>query len=173
MPVMFRREAQQVLRLTMHLRICATLLNAWISRQRTGPGGCRDCRIPTVVPPVLPALYSIDLAGCVDLVDRAPEEILATFAAALRRAGATVVHELSHAFPDTGLTCVLILSESHAVLHTWPETGTVNIDIFSCSTRLKSHEAIDELRRSFGAQHVTMQEIPRADGYGPRSDGRS
>jgi S-adenosylmethionine decarboxylase len=97
---------------------------------------------------------------------------MATFGGALRRAGATIVHELSHSFPGTGLTCVLILSESHAVLHTWPETGTVNIDIFSCSTRLKSLEAIDELRRSFGAQHVTVQEIPRADGHRSRSDGR-
>jgi S-adenosylmethionine decarboxylase len=118
-----------------------------------------------------PALYSVDLGGC-DLVDRSPDEIMETFCAALRRAGATVVQALSHAFPEAGLTCVLILSESHAILHTWPETGTVNIDIFSCSTRLKSLEAIDELRRSLGARHVTVQEIPRADGYGPRSDGR-
>jgi len=81
------------------------------------------------------------------------------------------VQEVSHSFPGIGLTCVLILSESHAVLHTWPETGTVNVDIFSCSTRLKSLEAIDELRRSLGAQHVTVQEIPRADGHGPRSSG--
>jgi S-adenosylmethionine/arginine decarboxylase-like enzyme len=58
------------------------------------------------------------------------------------------------------------------VLHTWPETATVNIDIFSCSTRLKSLEAIDELRRSFGAQHVTLQEIPRADGRDREPDGR-
>ena len=121
---------------------------------------------------VPPALYSVDLAGCTDLVDRAPKEIMATFCAALRRAGANVVHEVSHSFPETGLTCVLILSESHAVLHTWPETGTVNIDIFSCSTRLKSLQAIDDLRRSFGAQYFTVQEIPRADGHGPRSDGR-
>ena len=121
---------------------------------------------------VPPALFSVDLSGCTDLVDRAPDEIMRTFCAALRRAGATVVQEVSHAFPETGLTCVLILSESHAVLHTWPETGTVNIDIFSCSTRLKSLEAIDELRRSFGAQHVTVQEIARADGHDPGSDGR-
>ena len=120
-----------------------------------------------------PALYSVDLAGCALLATLRPEEITATFGAALRRAGATVVHGLSHAFPGAGLTCVFILSESHAVLHTWPETGTVNIDIFSCSTRLKSREAIDELSRSFGAQHVTVQEIARADGYGPRPDGRS
>src|SRR6478752_5592364 len=109
---------------------------------------------------VPPALYSVDLGGCTALVDRAPDEIIATFSAALRRAGATVVHELSHSFPGT-------------VLHSWPETGTVNIDIFSCSTRLKSLEAIEELRQSFGAQHVTVQEISRADGRGPRSDGRS
>ena len=121
---------------------------------------------------VPPALFSVDLRGCTDLAGRAPDEIMATFCAALRRAGATVVHEVSHSFPETGLTCVLILSESHAVLHTWPENGTVNIDIFSCSTRLKSLEAIDELRRSFGARHVTVQEIARADGHDPGSDGR-
>jgi S-adenosylmethionine decarboxylase len=117
-----------------------------------------------------PHLYSVDLAGCTDLVGREPGEITASFSATLRRAGATVVHEVSHAFPQAGVTCVLILSESHAVLHTWPETGTVNLDIFSCSTRLKSLEAIDELRRLFGAQIVTLREIPRADGHGPKSD---
>jgi len=120
----------------------------------------------------VPALYSADLGECTELINRSPEDVIAAFCAALRRAGATVVHELAHSFPETGLTCVLILSESHAVLHTWPETGTVNIDIFSCSTRLKSLEAIDELRRSFGAQHVTVQEIARADGHDPGSDGR-
>jgi S-adenosylmethionine decarboxylase len=122
---------------------------------------------------VPPALYSADLAGCSDLKNLEPEEIAATFCGALRRAGATIVQEMSHSFPGTGLTCVLILSESHAVLHTWPETGTVNIDIFSCSTRLKSLEAIDELSRSFGASSRTVQEIPRADGHGPRPDSRS
>src|SRR6187200_40793 len=118
--------------------------------------------------PERPTLYSVDLGDCGDLVKLSPEQIVDAFGAALRRAGATIVHGLSHTFPGTGLTCVFILSESHAVLHTWPETGTVNIDIFSCSTRLKSLEAIDELRRSFGAQHVSVQEIPRADGHGPR-----
>lgn len=121
---------------------------------------------------VPPALFSVDLSGCTDFVDRSPDDVMAIFGAALRRAGATVVQEVFHSFPETGLTCVLILSESHAVLHTWPETGTMNIDIFSCSTRLKCLDAIDELRRSFGAHHVTVQEIPRADGHGPASDRR-
>ncbi|HEY6212120.1 MAG TPA: adenosylmethionine decarboxylase [Vicinamibacterales bacterium] len=118
------------------------------------------------------ALYVADLSECRMLAGRAPEDVVAGFRAALQRAGATVVREICHAFPETGLTCVLILSESHAILHTWPEKGTVNIDIFSCSTRLKSLEAIDELRDSFGAQHVSLQEIPRVDGRRPPSDGR-
>jgi len=121
---------------------------------------------------VPPALYSVDFSDCGDIARLTPEEITAAFGAALRHAGATIVPGLSHAFPGAGLTCVFILSESHAVLHTWPETGTINIDIFSCSTRFKSLEAIAELSRSFGAQHVTVQEISRANGHGPRSDGR-
>jgi S-adenosylmethionine decarboxylase len=114
-----------------------------------------------------PVLYSVDLRDCAALAGLEPEEISATFVTALERAGATVVQALSHAYPGVGLTSVLILRESHAVLHTWPETGTVNIDIFSCSTRLRSLEAVNELSRFLGAREVSVQEIPRADGHRP------
>ena len=114
-----------------------------------------------------PVLYSVDLGECEALAALEPQEIVASFVTALERAGATVVQTLSHAFPGAGLTSVLILRESHAVLHTWPETGTVNIDIFSCSTRLKSLDAVTELSRCLGARKVSVQEIPRADGHRP------
>jgi S-adenosylmethionine decarboxylase len=111
-----------------------------------------------------PVLYSVDLAGCEALARLGPEEIVATFVAALERAGANVVKTATHAFPGAGLTSVLILRESHAVLHTWPETGTVNVDIFSCSSRLKSLEAVEELSRFLGSRQMSIQEITRADG---------
>jgi len=111
-----------------------------------------------------PRLYSVDLHACATLAALGAEEVAARFVAAMERAGASIVQVASHVFPGTGLTCVLILRESHAVLHTWPETGTVNIDIFSCSPRLRSREAIEELSRSFGAEQVSLQEIARADG---------
>jgi len=113
----------------------------------------------------LPVLFSIDLEGCESLAELLPEEIIAAFVSALERAGANIVQTLSHAFPGAGLTSVLILAESHAVLHTWPETGTVNIDIFSCSPRLKSLDAANELSRVLGARQVSIQEITRADGH--------
>lgn len=114
-----------------------------------------------------PVLYSVDLGDCEALAGLEPEEIVATFVTAMERAGASVVQTLSHSFSGAGLTSVLILRESHAVLHTWPETGTVNIDIFSCSTRLRSLDAVTELSRRLGARKVSVQEIPRADGHRP------
>ena len=112
-----------------------------------------------------PVLYSADLADCETLNQIPTAELVAAFVTALERAGATVVRQMSHAFPGAGLTSVLILAESHAVIHTWPETGTVNVDIFSCSTRLKSLEAVNELSRVLGARRVTVQEVARADGH--------
>jgi S-adenosylmethionine decarboxylase proenzyme len=119
-----------------------------------------------------PASFTADLLSCTALTQLTSAELAALFMGALTRAGATIVESVSHAFPQTGLTCVLILRESHAVLHTWPETGTVNIDIFTCTTGLRSVAAIAELGRSLGAAAVSVQEIARADGHSPRSDPR-
>lgn len=112
-----------------------------------------------------PMLYVADLGGCAALATATPEAVREVFVAALERAGATIVEVLSHGFPGAGMTCVLILAESHAVLHTWPETGTVNIDVFSCTTRLRSLAAIDDIARALGAATVSVRETPRANGY--------
>jgi S-adenosylmethionine/arginine decarboxylase-like enzyme len=119
-----------------------------------------------------PTLYSVDLLGCTALSGLPPAIVKVAFAQALEAAGATVVQEVSRNVAGTGLTCVLILAESHAILHTWPETGTVNIDIFSCSARLRTLAVVDELSRAFGANGVSVQEIPRADGHSATLDAR-
>lgn len=120
-----------------------------------------------------PVLHAAELTGCRLLPTLEPAAVSAAFAEALTRAGATIVQQLGHDFPGGGQTCVLILAESHAVLHTWPETGTVNLDIFSCSARLKCDAAIAALGDAFGASVVSTQEILRADGHRPPSDGRA
>jgi S-adenosylmethionine decarboxylase len=120
-----------------------------------------------------PVLYSVDISECTAIRHLTTEEISETFTAVLAGAGATILDAVSHTFPGAGSTCALLLSESHAVLHTWPETGTINLDIFSCSERLKSLDAIAELSRLFGAGKVSIQEIPRADGHHPDVISRS
>ncbi len=111
-----------------------------------------------------PILYSADLTGCTLLPSLSPEHVAAVFAWIVEDAGATVVRGVSHYFPVVGLTSVLILTESHAVLHTWPESGTVHLDIFSCSPRLRSLAAIAAVGEALGAGMVTVQEVSRANG---------
>jgi len=113
----------------------------------------------------MPVLYSADLTQCTHLASLSPDHITAVFTWIIEEAGATVVSAMSHHFPRMGLTSVLILTESHAVLHTWPESGTVHLDIFSCSTRLKSLAAIAQMGEVLGADDMTVQEVPRADGH--------
>ncbi len=115
-------------------------------------------------------LYVVDCGGCTTLADLAPGGVTDIFVREMTKAGATVVQAISHHFPATGLTSVLILAESHAVLHSWPETGTVHLDIFSCSASLDSRAAIDEMVRAFGAASVSIQEVPRVDGHSPALD---
>ena len=93
----------------------------------------------------------------------AADEVTELFVSALDRSGATVIDVVCHEVPRAEIVCVLILRDSHAVLHTWPETGTINIDIFSRTARLKSLDAIRELSQTFGACEMSSHEIARAE----------
>ncbi len=110
-------------------------------------------------------LFAADLIGCSQLAAMAPDQLSAAFASALERAGATVVTSVAHHFDGGGVTCVLVLAESHAVLHTWPETGVAHVDVFSCTARLKSLAAINDIARVLGAASLSVREMPRADGH--------
>lgn len=44
-----------------------------------------------------------------------------------------VVDEYEYTFEPDGKTIVFVLSESHAVIHTFPEINMVSLDIYTCS----------------------------------------
>ncbi|HEX6736577.1 MAG TPA: adenosylmethionine decarboxylase [Azonexus sp.] len=57
---------------------------------------------------------------------------------ACRRHGLTVVGQLFHAFRDAagapaGVTGTVVLAESHLAVHTWPEIGSVTLDVYVCN----------------------------------------
>ena len=109
-------------------------------------------------------LYVADLDGCSGLATMSAAAVHDAFLAAL---GTLVLTALGGAL----IACILILAESHAVLHTWPETGTVHPDVFSCTTRLKSLIAIEEMERLLGAATVSVRETARASGYHTQTSG--
>jgi len=62
--------------------------------------------------------------------------------------GASILKTSSHVFPPVGFTMVILLSESHASIHTYPEVGACFIDLFTCGTKCSS-ERFDEVLRAY------------------------
>ena len=64
--------------------------------------------------------------------------------------GLKVVGESYHVFesPD-GITYCFILSQSHFVLHTWPEEFKIFFDIFTCNKELNEEKCINTLSKEF------------------------
>jgi len=48
------------------------------------------------------------------------------------RGGMTVITSSSHKFTPHGATAIVMLSESHVSIHTWPEFGYAALDIYTC-----------------------------------------
>jgi S-adenosylmethionine decarboxylase len=55
-----------------------------------------------------------------------------TMEEAAKAAGATILSSIKHLFPPNGFTMVILLSESHASIHTYPEYNACFIDFFTC-----------------------------------------
>jgi S-adenosylmethionine decarboxylase len=64
-------------------------------------------------------------------------------------------------FSPVGVTGVAIVSESHLVIHTWPEHGYAAVDIFTCGAPRDPQDAVQVLRRLFKPERIGVMEINR------------
>jgi len=66
-----------------------------------------------------------------------------------------------HQFPNTGgITGVSLLSESHLACHTFPEYGSLCLNLFCCRPR-EGADFAALLAKEFGATHVTVRQVDR------------
>lgn len=75
-------------------------------------------------------------------------------------AGATVLGESFHQFSPQGVSGVVVVSESHLCIHTWPEYGYAAADIFTCGDSVQPEKAAEFLVRELSARShsaVTMR----------------
>jgi S-adenosylmethionine decarboxylase len=99
------------------------------------------------------------------------EFLLGTLRTALRRAGATVCDVVSKRFVPQGVTVVALLSESHASLHTYPELGSVFLDVFTCGSKANPELAMRLLAEALGAGAVHLTMIQRGRPAGVTTHG--
>lgn len=81
------------------------------------------------------------------------------------KAGATVLTERWHHFGNGhGYTGVIVLSESHISIHTWPEKGYAAIDIFMCGT-CDPHDALPTILEFYKPNKHTVKSLTRGEEF--------
>ena len=102
-----------------------------------------------------------DLSGCNQEILFNSDLSYQLFSNAVRDSGLTVVDEGFFKFSPHGFTCFLLLSESHASVHAWPEHGYLAIDLFTCNLGKDLKPLLERLKTDFGAQSYSLRELDR------------
>jgi S-adenosylmethionine decarboxylase len=114
--------------------------------------------------------WVVDAHGCsaealrsTELLRELFEQIIAELS--LRQVGETQWHK----FPNMGgITGLCLLAESHLACHTFPEFGSLCLNLFCCVPR-EAWDFDGELTKAFGATSVTVRTVSRpyglADGF--------
>lgn len=105
--------------------------------------------------------YICDLSNCNREVLFDPERAYALFSRAVKESGLTVVDEGFYKFSPHGFTCFLLLAESHASLHAWPEYGYCAIDLFTCAIGKDLIPLIQEIKSALGADNFSLRKLDR------------
>jgi S-adenosylmethionine decarboxylase len=87
-----------------------------------------------------------------------------TFVEAALKSGAEVREVAFHKFAPQGVSGVVIISESHLTIHSFPEHRYASIDVYTCG-ELNPNVAADYIAQSLNAETRENIEIPR--GMGP------
>ncbi len=104
--------------------------------------------------------FIVEASGCgpvISQVDRL-QEILVE---AARRANTHVWAVSFHRVPPDGVSGVVVISESHLSVHTWPEVQYMALDIYTCGEESVPEVAVEYVLEQVRATHTHITEITR------------
>lgn len=102
-----------------------------------------------------------EICGCpFDLLNDI-EKVEKIMVDAALEAGAEVREFVFHKFSPQGVSGVVVISESHLAIHTWPELGYAAVDVFTCGDKVNPWDACNYLSEKFLAKHTTAKETIR------------
>lgn len=105
-----------------------------------------------------------ELWGCDFDILNDMERIEKIFVEAALKSGAEIREVAFHKFAPQGVSGVVIISESHLTIHSFPEHGYASIDVYTCGN-LDPNIAADYIAEALGAKTRETIELPR--GMGP------
>ncbi|MFJ8690969.1 S-adenosylmethionine decarboxylase family protein [Micromonospora wenchangensis] len=102
-----------------------------------------------------------DLIDCDTLFEASPVQIMTAMRETCRLLGNTARSELIEPFQPHGVTCVLVLAESHIIVTTWPEYHLAHVDIFTCRADSKPDNAVRPILELLGGTLAATSRVPR------------
>ncbi|MBS4032613.1 MAG: S-adenosylmethionine decarboxylase proenzyme [Clostridiales bacterium] len=99
--------------------------------------------------------------GCPTEILNDIQKIERTMVDAALEAGAEIREVAFHKFSPQGVSGVVVISESHLAIHTWPELGYAAVDVFTCGDTVDPWVSCNYLKDHFSAERLSAQEIKR------------
>jgi S-adenosylmethionine decarboxylase len=72
-----------------------------------------------------------------------------------------IIGVLMHQFPVEGVSGVVLISESHLSIHTWPSEGYAAVDCYTCGTEGDPFEAHKWITEAIKATNFKLQLVTR------------
>lgn len=92
------------------------------------------------------------------------------FVDAALKAGAEIREVAFHKFAPHGVSGVVIISESHLTIHSFPEHGYASIDVYTCGGIIDPNVAATYIAEALESKTFEKVEVPR--GMGPVKAGK-
>jgi S-adenosylmethionine decarboxylase len=104
----------------------------------------------------------LNFSGCTaDLND--VESIRRDMSRAVEVIGATILSVTEHKFDPEGMSLVMLLAESHASVHTYPEHKACFLDVFTCGSTIRVEPFGEVLADLWKPTHVSKKMHERFD----------
>ncbi len=71
-----------------------------------------------------------------------------------KRVGAKILHSYTYQFSPQGVTAVVVISESHLSIHTWPEWNVAAFDFFTCNPKMDGETVVKYVAKKIGAEET-------------------
>jgi len=103
----------------------------------------------------------LELKGCDPEILNDLEFLKSSLSETAVQIGATVIGDSFHRFSPQGVSGVVIISESHLFIHTWPEYGYAAVDVFTCGETVDPTLAVKPLVKKLGSKSSSVLELKR------------
>lgn len=105
--------------------------------------------------------YIVEASGCDPKVISSVEKVQQILVKAAEISGATVWSVSFSKFPPSGVSGVVVISESHISTHTWPEYAYGALDFYTCGDSVDPEKGLFYAVAAFGASSSHITEITR------------